>query len=111
MLENARDIEFQRIHRLGKKRTGYPRPIIARFLRFPEREFIFKSARDLRDESEVKVFADFPQQIRERRKKQWPIMRKAREEGKAAYFDRKQGKKAKWPFLIESKGRRQSGLF
>ena len=89
-LENARDIEFQRIHRLGKKKAGYPRPIIARFLRFPEREFIFKSVRGLGEESEVKVFADFPQQIRERRKKQWPIMKKAREEGKVAYFDRQE---------------------
>ena len=89
-LENARDIEFQRIHRLGKKKAGYPRPIIARFLRFPERECIFKSVRSLGEESEVKVFADFPQQIRERRKKQWPIMKKAREEGKVAYFDRQE---------------------
>ena len=49
-LESARNIEFQRIHRLGK--------IIARFFRFPEREFIFKSVRGLGEESaEVKVFA------------------------------------------------------
>ena len=44
-VENAREIEFQRIHRLGKKKPDerQTRPIIARFLRFPERELIFKS--------------------------------------------------------------------
>ena len=89
-LENGRDIEFQRIHRVGKKKTGQPRPIIARFLRFPEREFIFKSLRGLGEESGVKVYADFPGQIQERRKKQWPKMKKAREEGKVAYFDRQE---------------------
>ena len=84
------DREFQRIHRVGKKKTGQPRPIIARFLRFPEREFIFKSVRGLVEESGVKVYANFPRQIQEKRNEQWPIMKKAREEGKVAYFDRQE---------------------
>ena len=86
-LENARHIEFQRIHRLGKKKAGQSRPIIARFLRFPEREVIFKRVRDLEEDTDVKVLADFPKEIRERRKKLWPKMKKAREEGKVAYFN------------------------
>ena len=40
-LEDARNIEFQRVHRLGKKKAGQSRPIIVRFLRFPERELVF----------------------------------------------------------------------
>ena len=31
---NARDIEMQRVHRVGKSREGKPRPILARFLRY-----------------------------------------------------------------------------
>ena len=34
-IDGARDIEFQRVHRIGKKKTGASRPIIACFLRFP----------------------------------------------------------------------------
>ena len=30
--------EFQRANRIGKKKTGETRPVIVRFLRFPERE-------------------------------------------------------------------------
>ena len=41
-IENARAIEFQRIHRIGKKKVGVHRPIIVRFLRFPYRERVFK---------------------------------------------------------------------
>ena len=89
-VENAREIEFQRIHRLGKKKPGQTRPIIARFLRFPERELIFKSVRELGEEADVKVYADLPKTIRDRRKKFWPKMKKAREEGKFAYFDKQE---------------------
>ena len=41
-LEGAREIEFQKVHRLVKKTPGASRPIIARFLKFPERKRVFK---------------------------------------------------------------------
>lgn len=89
-LEDARDIEFQRVHRIGKKTSGTSRPIIARFLKFPERQRVFKRALEVKDESEVKVYADYPKEIQERRKKQWPKMKRAREEGKLASFSKKE---------------------
>ena len=89
-LEGARDIEFQRVHRIGKKTAGVNRPIIARFLRFPDRERVFKRALELRDDIEVKVYSDLPKEIQDRRKKQWSKLKKAREEGKLAAFDRKE---------------------
>lgn len=89
-IENPRRIEFQRIHRLGKKKAGQSRQIIARFLRFPERELVFRNVRDLGEESEVKVYADYPSEIQQRRKKLWPKMKKAREEGRTAFFDKQQ---------------------
>ena len=89
-LEGVRDIEFQRVHRIGKKRAGEVRPIIARFLRFPDRERIFRRALEVRDVTEVRVFTDLPKEIQERRKKQWPKLKRAREEGEVASFDRKE---------------------
>ena len=38
----------------------------------------------------MRVFTDLPKEIQERRKKQWPKLKKAREEGKVASFDRKE---------------------
>ena len=52
-IENARDIEFQRVHRIGKKKVGVHRPIIVRFLRFPDRERVFKKALELKEDIEV----------------------------------------------------------
>ena len=87
-VENAADIEFQRAHRIGKKKTGETRPVIVRFLRFPERELVFRRVRELADDIDIKVYADFPREISERRKKQWPRLKKAREEGKTAFFSK-----------------------
>ena len=92
-LDGARGIEFQRVHRIGRKKTGAcrctARPIIARFLRFPDRERIFRRALEVRDDTEVRVFTDLPREIQERRKKQWPKLKKVREEGKLASLDKK----------------------
>ena len=67
-VENARDIEFQRVHRIGAKKPDSPRPIIASFLRFPNREKVFKRALELKDQIDVKLYADYPREIQERRK-------------------------------------------
>ena len=85
-LEITEDIEFQRAHPIGKKKKGEIRPVIVRFLRFPEREMVFKRAREMQEVTNVKVYADYPKEISERRKQQWPRMKKAREEGKIAFF-------------------------
>ena len=92
-IDGARDIEFQRIHRIGRKRAGVSRPIIARFLKYPDRERVFKKALEAKDELEVKVYTDLPKETQESRKKQWPRLKKAREEGKSAYFSRKEPNK------------------
>ena len=38
------------------------------------------------DHTHPNVYVDFPDEIRHRRKTQWPRMKKAREEGKTAFF-------------------------
>ena len=45
-IDNARErITFQRIHRLGKPKTNGCRPIIARFLRYSDKEEVMSKAR------------------------------------------------------------------
>ena len=88
-IENART-EFQRVHRIGKKTVGVHSLIIVRFLRFPDRERVFKKALELKEDIEVRVYTDLPKEIQECRKKQWPKLKKAREEGKVASFDKKE---------------------
>ena len=61
-----------------------------RFLRFPDRERVFKKPLELKEDIEVRVNTDLPKEIQEHRKKQWPKLKKAREEGKVASFDRKE---------------------
>ena len=79
-IEEVRKIEFQRIHRVGKKSNGI-RPIIAHFLRFQDREYILKRAKEMSHSLDFKVLVDLPREIRDRRKAQWPKLKKAREEG------------------------------
>ena len=44
---------------MGSKKPGSPRPIMCSFLRFPDRERVFGRALEVREEIEVKIYADF----------------------------------------------------
>ena len=88
-IEDVRRLEFQRIHRIGKK-SSEVRPVIARFLRFQDREFIFNKAREMSGSLSIKVLVDLPKEIRDRRKAQWPKLKQARDEGKTGYFSRRE---------------------
>ena len=89
-IEGARHIEFQRVHRIGAKKPGNSRPIIACFLKYPDREGVFKRALERRGHIDVKIYSDLPREIQEGRKKQWPLLKRAREEGKTAFFSKKE---------------------
>ena len=68
MDNSAEKIDLQRVHHLGKQATGKIRPIIARFLQYPDIEKVLRASLDLSRESEIKVLEDFPKEIIERRK-------------------------------------------
>ena len=87
-IEGARHIEFQRVHRIGVKKPGTSRPIIARFLKYPDRERVLKRALERRGHINVKIYSDLPREIQEGRKKQWPILKRAREE--VGFFSKKE---------------------
>ncbi|XP_035665530.1 uncharacterized protein LOC118408776 [Branchiostoma floridae] len=76
----VKNIKFQRVHRLGRTRIGdnaRPRPIIAKFVWFKDREMVRGAARNLKG-TNFGIAEDFPRQIREVRKKLMPVLRAAR---------------------------------
>lgn len=86
--DEIQQIEFQRVHRVGKtNEDGRSRPIIARFLRYQDREFIFSKTSLLKD-SEFRISADLPKEIVKRRGDQSKKLLEARKSGKLAYFSR-----------------------
>ena len=84
--EEVLKIEFQRVHRVGKTNVdGKPRSIIARFLRYQDRKFIFSKTSLLKD-SQFGISADLPKEIVKRRKDQVKKLIEARRSGKLAFF-------------------------
>ena len=82
-IDENKEIEIERAHRLGRKRDdGKPRPIVAKFLRYQDKEFIRKSAYLLKG-TKLGIAEQFPKEIAETRKKMYPIMKKAKEDGNA----------------------------
>ena len=91
-IEDAQNIEFQRVHRMDKPKLiegNSCRMIIARFLRFPDRERVLKRGRKLKDTS-YKMYEDIPRELQDLRKLQMKRLKKAREEGKRANFSKSQ---------------------
>ena len=69
-------IEIQCVHRVGKSVDGKPRPMLARFLRFPDRERILRQGFKLKD-TEFMILQDFPREIIEERRKMMPKLKEA----------------------------------
>ena len=89
-IDDAKNIEFQRVHTLGKRkndRGNDGRTIIARFLRFSDRERVFKQGRRLKD-TKYRMFEDIPKELHQKRKAQMERLKEARKEGKRANFSR-----------------------
>ena len=88
-MENADQIEFQRVHRVGKRvsSSGKPRQIIARFLKYPQREEVMSNARKLKGKN-FGISPDLPSEVLERRKKKMKQFKQAKKDGKTAFFSR-----------------------
>ena len=68
-IENPQQkIEFERIHRLGKSAKNGPRPILARFLRYSDREEVLQLARRKLKDSDLAVYEDIPKELYDIRK-------------------------------------------
>lgn len=82
-LEDPRIIdtmEFDRLHRLGRprrSRVSNPRPIVARFTRFKDRETIRNAAKELNSKRNgFNIREQFPPEMEETRKTLYPVMRR-----------------------------------
>jgi hypothetical protein len=82
ILENNLQIEsatstilIERAHRIGK-----PRPIVAKFLKFPDKESIKSSSKKLKG-TDLGISDQFPKEIVEKRKVLYPILKKAKDDG------------------------------
>ena len=90
-IENARSrFEFQRgIYRVGKATGKKSRPIIARFLRYSDREEVLSQCRKMLKDKTYSVYEDMPKELYELRKAQFKKLQNAKKRGDTAYFSRK----------------------
>lgn len=94
-LELTDDLQIERAHRVGKKRNKEesrpdgskygPRPIVAKFLSWKQREKVLSFARSKRPDG-VSFYPDLSPRTLQRRADQIPDLIQARKEGKVAYF-------------------------
>ena len=97
-IEDGKDIEMERIHRMGKQsrpspshgtrvqetsQTSRPRPIIVKFLRYQDKENIRKAAHKLKG-TNIGIGEQFPKPIYDARRRLYPIMRQAKLQGQKA---------------------------
>ena len=78
-MELDRDVDISRVHRLGPYQPGRstPRPIIVRFLSYPDRESVWSNRSTLKG-TRIWLSEDFPNEIDKRRQKLMPYLRAAR---------------------------------
>ena len=85
-IQNARtEIKLHRAHRMGRYNPTKIRPIVAKFVLYPDREMVRKNAGKLKG-TNFGISQQFPREIMEKRRKLVPIMKAARDNGKEAYI-------------------------
>ena len=82
-IENAKAVKIDRSHRMGRKlqHARKPRAIIAKLNYFQDKQKILTNARKLKGTG-IAVSEQFPEEIMIARKRLYPELKKAREEGK-----------------------------
>ncbi|CAH1245985.1 Hypp7624 [Branchiostoma lanceolatum] len=80
------NIEIERAHRNGRFQDGGRlRPIVAKLLRYKDRDTIIQRAKYLKG-SNIYINEDFSEKVRQKRKELIPKMKEARERGEIAYM-------------------------
>ena len=84
-IENAMsEMKIHRAHRIGRFQIGKVRPIVAKFMYYPDRERVRLSADKLA--RPLGISQQFPQEVVETRRRLLPIMKGAKRNGKEAYL-------------------------
>lgn len=81
--ETVSAISFHRVHRLGARGGTRPRPIVAKFEHFKQKELVKSKGRELKGTS-FGMNDQFPKEINNRRKMLYPILKQHRQKGKRA---------------------------
>ena len=86
-LEKAKEnFKIDRAHRLGKNiRSSKPRAIVSKFNYYPDKEQILANARKLKGTG-IAVSEQFPDEIMKVRKRLYPVLKKAKQEGRRTNF-------------------------
>ena len=89
-LNISEDIEIERCHRVNRRnrmpnQKDQPRPILAKFAKWKDKERVLSMARQLRPEG-VRFLADLSRRTLDKREAQVPMLLDARKQGKVAYF-------------------------
>ena len=88
LLENKLELpplHIERAHRTGQRVDNKPRTIVARFTSYADREMVMRNARKLKG-TRIYINEDLCPASQEIVKQQLPRLRKAKDEGKIAYF-------------------------
>jgi len=86
--DDVKCINLERVHRIGVRQSGnqpHPRPIVAKFSLFKDRESVRKSGWNLNG-TNFYVSEQFPKDVADRRRSLMPAFRKARADGKKAWL-------------------------
>ena len=83
-LQEARNMVFDRVHRVGTASNNKVRPIVAKFHYFKQREIVRQASYDhaqVLKGANIGIGVQWPQQVREARKSLYPIMQQERNKG------------------------------
>ncbi|XP_062568377.1 uncharacterized protein LOC134230565 [Saccostrea cucullata] len=85
-LEIHQNVEFHRVHRMGRKVPNKVRPIVAKFVLFKEKEMVRKAAYKLAgdENKQFGISEQFPREINEKRKKLYPYYKAAKQQERKA---------------------------
>ena len=71
--------------RVRRKASSKPRPVIAKFSFYQDKEFVWSFVKNLKG-SGIGISNDFPKEIDEIHEKLYPILKKAKQDRQSAYF-------------------------
>ena len=84
--EDVESIRFERVHRIvTRKPSSKPRPIIAKFSFYQDKEFVWSFVKNLKGTA-IGIANDFPKEIDEIHQKLYPVLKKAKQNKQSAYF-------------------------
>lgn len=81
--DTVSDITFHQVHRIGKRTDKGPRPIVAKFGHFKQKELVKSKGKELKGTT-FGMNNQFPREINDRRKILHPIMKENRKNNKRA---------------------------